>query len=47
MAATLWVSVAAFTFLFLALFSRRLDIEVGRAHLETEREAPQAQGART
>jgi heme exporter protein C len=47
MAATLWVSVAAFTFLFLALFRRRLDIEVGRALLETEREAPQAQGART
>jgi len=42
MAATLWVCVAAFTFLFLALYGRRLDIEVARARLETAREAAEA-----
>jgi len=50
MAATLWVSVAAFTFLFLALFGRRLDVEVERSRRETERdaaEAAHAQGVRT
>ncbi len=43
---TLWVCVAAFTCLFLALFGRRLDIEIARSRADLEREAAEAANAR-
>lgn len=49
MALTLWVCVAAFTLLFLALFGRRLQIEKHRAKLEAMRDGAddkRAEGAR-
>jgi hypothetical protein len=50
MAATLWVCVAAFTFLALALYGRRLEIEGKRARLAAARNdagALRAEGARS
>jgi hypothetical protein len=50
MATTLWVCVAAFTLLFVALYRRRLAIEGLRAHAEAlrdEAEAAHVEGARS